>query len=124
MKSMLLAAVLLVGMTSFANGPQVEPGPLQELNAESTEAMTALLMAKPSDIVKFIKAGNSVKSASIKRQAPEATVYYFTRQDCGVGGIAAPVCIEKAILTVQLTQVHMGTITKIVANSQVTYIRQ
>ncbi len=89
--------------------PRVEPGPIQNIEDAGIDSMDAMLMAKPADLNKFIKAGNTVNGATFQAVKPGMTIYTFTRQMCMQGGITGGQCLGGAELRVTLTVKRAGS---------------
>ena len=89
MKKILLTAIIsLSGISAMAQvGPQIEPGPILKLEEMASEVVDALVLAKRSDLMTYIKAGNLTKEVSRQNFQPGVTIYNFVRQQCSFGGI-------------------------------------
>ena len=122
MKKLLIVFLALSSLNSFANS-DVEPGPVQQMSTNAVETMDALLRAKSADLAKFIKAGNTITTATLQRLDPSRNSYEFTRQQCMKGGITGGICLGGAKLQVTTEEVRSGSQVIVKSSSRVVYIR-
>ncbi|MBC7741920.1 MAG: hypothetical protein H7061_06970 [Bdellovibrionaceae bacterium] len=85
MKLILLATLVIISLNSFADGPQIEPGPVQPLNPMTQEVIGALLKASPDSLSAFGKAGNMLTSANVQNIRPGAARYSIANSNCPEG---------------------------------------
>jgi hypothetical protein len=122
-KLFVVAAVAFSGALTLADGPQIEPGPVQKLEDSASEAIDVMLMAKHEDLVLFVQRGNTTKEVTRQNLEPGVTIYSFTRQQCMIGGFAAGACLGGAQLQVIVTEKREGSNVKIEATSRVNLIK-
>ena len=119
----LVTVISTLGVTAFANGPQIEPGPQQKLEESAPEAVDVLLMAKVSDAKAFKKSGNTTKEISRQAVQPGVTIYSFTRQQCSLGGITGGICLGGSRLQVVVREKQSGSMFTVSATSSIQLIK-
>ncbi len=110
MKTVLAVIVTLASIVVLADiprphtGPHVEPGPLQEVEAES---LNVLVYGVPSAKLADLKKGSNTLVVQVQRLAPTISGYVYTSRNCTYG-IAGNLCMENKQLTVTKRETVMA----------------
>lgn len=106
MKIVLAAIVTLASIVVLADiprphsGPRVEPGPLQEVEAES---LNVLVYGAPSAKLAELKAGSNTMLVQVQRIARGISRFVYTSRNCSYG-IAGNMCVENKQLSITKTE--------------------
>ncbi len=98
MKFVLSLFVVLISAFATADipRPQVEPGPLQNVEADS---LNVLVYGAPASKLADLKSGSNVMLVQVQHLSPESSRYTFTSRNC----LSVDRCVESKQMSVTKT---------------------